>query len=347
MDKESKTILLENASATGMNATDSPVAITSINIAIALFMLVVFLVGTTVNGLLLWVLGMKIKRTVNTLWFIHLIFTYLVSASCMPFLAVDVLLGSHWVFGTVMCKLINSFGSVGMFTTVFLLTVISLDRYLLICHPIWSQQNRTIPRARRLLIGVWFASLALSSPYLAFREIRVMEKGRIECVNNYALSSDWEGEKIQALRHHIRLALFVVRFLLAFLIPFFIIMGCYFWMGHNMKKKKLVRTGKPYRVLVASVASFFICWLPYHLFWAALLFGASHIIVKCLQVIFVTVVCFNFCFTPILYLIVGEKFQQVFKTSILALLKKGFADIIVVPEENSNISAQDNQMDYT
>ncbi|XP_053123604.1 probable G-protein coupled receptor 33 [Hemicordylus capensis] len=328
------TIILGDALNTTNNSSYSA-EITPMNMAVALLILASFLVGSVMNGLLLWVLGMKIKRTVNTLWFLHLIFTYLISASFMPFLAVNTLLGSHWVFGTTMCKLINSFGSVGMFTTVFLLTIISLDRYLLICHPIWSQLNRTISRARRLLVGVWFASLALSAPYLAFREIRVMEKGRIECVNNYALSSDWDEANTQTLSYYVHLALFVVRFLLAFLIPFFIITSCYFWMGHEMKKKKLARTEKSYRVLMAAVISFFLCWLPYHFLQGALLLGDEHgTLVGVLKKVFASGACFNYCFTPILYVFVGEKFQQIFKMSIFALLKKGFVDYPIMPGDS-------------
>ncbi|XP_062996213.1 probable G-protein coupled receptor 33 [Elgaria multicarinata webbii] len=328
-----------NISVKQMNGSHHLVDITSTNIAIASLILLSFLVGMTMNGLFLWVLGVKIKRTVNTLWFLHLILTYLIFCSFLPFLAVHALLGNHWIFGRVMCKLLNTLGSLGMFTMVFLLTIISLDRYLIICHPIWTNHNRTIPQAHRLLALMWLFSLVLSAPYLAFRDTRVVEKGRILCVNNYAFSNDWDTDTTQVIRYRVHLALFVVRFLLAFLFPSFIIIGCSYRMGQEMKKKNFVRkTGKPFRILVASVASFFICWLPYHLYQASWLTGKlSEATEQVLWVIMTAAICFNFCFTPILYLFVGEKFQQIFKTSIVALLQKGFADapIIFVNEANS------------
>lgn len=338
MMKANMTVLSEkNDSATVISSSRSLVDISSLSLALAVFILVSFLVGILINGLFLWVLGMKVKRTVNTQWFLHLILTYVVSSSDMPFIAVYILLDFHWVFGMMMCKAVNFLGSLGVFTIVFLLTIISLDRFLLVHHPVWSQCNRTISRARRVIVGVWFTSLALSAPYLVFRETRVVENGKIECVNNYALSSDWDDPRTEALRSHIHLSLFLVRFLLAFFIPFCVIVGCYCGMVWEMKKKKLVRDRKPIRVLVAAVASFFISWLPYHLYHASLLFKeVPDRLQVSLLVVFVITMCFNFWLTPILYLFVGEKFQQACKTSVLALLKKAFVEISVVPEDGAS-----------
>ncbi|XP_015283326.1 PREDICTED: probable G-protein coupled receptor 33 [Gekko japonicus] len=338
MEEANRTVLSgKNDSTAVIRTSHSPVDISPLNLAVAIFVLVSFLVGTLINGLFLWVLGMKMKRTVNTLWFFHLILTYVTSSSYMPFLAVYILLGYRWVFGITMCKAINFFGSLGLFTTVLLLTIISLDRYLLIRHPVWSQCNRTVSRARRVIVGVWLASLTLSAPYLAFRETRVVENGRMVCVNNYALSSDWDDPRMEALRDRIHLTIFLVRFLLAFLIPFCAIMGFYCGMGWEMKRKKLARNRKPIRVLAAAVASFFVCWLPYHLYHASLLFQEAPSSLRLsLRVVFIIIMCFNFWVTPVLYLFVGETFQQVCKTSVLALLKKAFVDVSVVPEDDTS-----------
>ncbi|XP_060113678.1 probable G-protein coupled receptor 33 [Heteronotia binoei] len=327
-------ILWRNASAARTNASFSPAETAPMNVAIATFILVSFLIGTSINGVFLWILGVKMKRTVNTLWFLHLILAYLISCMVLPFFAINTLLSFHWVFGIIMCKVINSLASLGMFTSVFLLTVISLDRYLLIRHPIWSQHNRTISLARILIAGVWFASLTLSLPYLAFRETRVVENGRINCVNNYALSRGWDGPRIKALRDRIHLILFLVRFLLGFLIPFCIIMGCYCGIGWEMKKKRWAKNRKPFRVLAVAVASFFICWLPCHLYFGSLLLpDMPKVVIQVLYVLGLTGAGFNICFTPIFYVFVGEKFQQVFKMSLVLLFNKSFANVFFVPED--------------
>nr|XP_056702347.1 probable G-protein coupled receptor 33 [Euleptes europaea] len=344
VDTGNMTILLGNISNTSVPPIPSPEKLSFTNVAVGIVILVSLLVGTVSNGLFLWVLGMKMKRTVNTLWFSHLIFTYLLFCTFLPFFAVYSFFGFHWVFGTVVCKLINSLFSLTMFTTVFLLTVVSLDRYLLICHPVWSQHNRTVPRARRLVAGVWLSSFALSLPYLAFQETRVLETGRTTCVSNFAFSSDWDEPETQGLRARLHLALFVVRFLLAFLLPLLVITSCHCRMGWEMKKKRLVRNRKPFWVLVAAVASFFVCWLPFHLYHSSMThWGSFRTIRLVLRVIMVLGECFNFCFTPILYLFVGEKFQQIFKTSLLCLLKRSFTDIPIIPMDNVSANEEGHQ----
>ncbi|XP_044274726.1 probable G-protein coupled receptor 33 [Varanus komodoensis] len=315
-----------NTSAMLLNDSCFSAASASASIITAVLILVSFLVGIIMNGSFLWVLGMKMKRTVNTLWFIHLILSYLLTCFLMPFFAVYIILDFHWALGEIMCKIVLSSFSVMRFTTVFLLTVISLDRYLFTCHSVWSQRFRTAALARRLITGVWLASLLLSAySLLSLKTERV--NGQMKCGYSFVFSKNTP----------MHLAFFLVQFLLAFLLPFIIILGCYCWISCEMKTKRLVRTGKPFRVLVAAVASFFICWLPFHLYHAALL--ASHIpeqITCILWDLAAAGVCFNVCGTPIIYLFVGEKFQQVFKTSMLTLLNKGFVDVPSSPGDNAN-----------
>uniref|UniRef100_A0A8C3S802 Probable G-protein coupled receptor 33 n=2 Tax=Chelydra serpentina TaxID=8475 RepID=A0A8C3S802_CHESE len=300
------------------------------HLASAVLLFITFLVGVMGNGMFLWVLWLKMRRTVTTLWFLHLVSCYLLFTLLIPFFAVYVLLDFHWVFGMATCKLLNAFISMGMFSSVFLLTLISLDRYTLTHHPIWSRNHRTVPRAGKLVVGVWLASFGLSAPYLAFRETRIMDGGRIVCINNYNISGNWNGAETQDLGRRVHLAIFVVRFLLGFLLPFCTIVGCYVRVGLKMKKKNLAWAGKPFKVMVAAVVSFFLGWLPYHLYHGLQLskMEVPESVTGALLVIHTFTSCFNASFTPILYLFVGEKFWQVFRTSLLALVKAAFVDDI-------------------
>ncbi|XP_065276614.1 probable G-protein coupled receptor 33 [Emys orbicularis] len=310
------------------NSSKTPVTMKTAHLACAVLLFITFLVGVVVNGLYLWVLGLKMRRTVTTLWFLHLVSCYLLFTLLIPFFAVYVLLDFHWVFGMATCKLLNAFGSMGMFASVFLLTFISLDRYTLTHHPIWSRNHRTMPRAWKLVVGVWLTSFGLSTPYLAFRETHVVDGGRIACINNYNISGDWNGTKTQDLGRRVHLAIFVFRFLLGFLLPFCTITGCYIRVGLKMKEKKLAWAGKPFKVMVAAMVSFFLGWLPYHLYHGLKLYKKEmpESVTGALLVIYTFTSCFNASFSPILYLFVGEKFWQVFSTSLLTLVKAAFVD---------------------
>ncbi|XP_067402926.1 probable G-protein coupled receptor 33 [Emydura macquarii macquarii] len=320
------------------NSSQTRAAVTATHLASAVLLFATFLVGVVGNGLYLWVLWLKMTRTVTTLWFLHLVFCYFLFTLMIPFFAVYILLGFHWAFGTAMCKLLNTCISMGMFSSVFLLTLISLDRYTLTHRPIWSRDHRTMPWARKLVVGVWLVSFALSAPYLAFRETRVVDGGRIVCINNYDVFSDWKGTKTQGLERRVHLAFFVVRFLLGFLLPFCTIVACYSRVGLKMKEKKLAWAGKPFKVMLATVVSFFLGWLPYHLYQGVKLYRKEvpESVSGTLLIIYTFTSCFNACFTPILYLFVGEKFWQVFRKSLLTLIKAAFVDDLGSSDHESN-----------
>uniref|UniRef100_A0A8C8RPT3 Probable G-protein coupled receptor 33 n=1 Tax=Pelusios castaneus TaxID=367368 RepID=A0A8C8RPT3_9SAUR len=308
--------------ATLSNFSQTQAAVKASHLAVAVLLFATFLVGVVVNSLYLWVLGLKMRRTVTTLWFLHLVSCYFLFTLLIPFFAVYVLLGFHWVFGMAMCKLLNACISVGMFTSVFLLSLISLDRCIFIRYPVWSRRHRTVPQVRKLVVGVWLVSFILSAPYLVFRETHA-DRGKIICKNNYSVFGYGNGAEMQTFGRRLHLALFVVRFLLGFLLPFCIITGCYGQIGLELKEKRLARTGKPFKVMVAAVVSFFISWLPYHLYYGLKFFKDGPEL-DTILIIYTLTFCFNACFTPILYLFVGRRFQQVLRTSLLALLQETF-----------------------
>ncbi|XP_074837585.1 putative G-protein coupled receptor 33 [Carettochelys insculpta] len=306
------------------NSSHSSAAVSAAHLAIGVLLFSTFLVGLVGNGLYLWVLGLKMRRTVTTFLFLHLISCYFLFTLLIPFFAIYVLLGFHWVFGTTMCKLLNACHSVGMFSCVFLLAFISLDRYTFTCHPIWSRHHRTVPCARKLATGIWLVSLALSTPYLVFRETQ-MEEGRIVCVNNYSHIGDWNGAEMQDQEQWIHLTIFTVWFLLGFLLPSCTIVGCYVRMGLEIKVKGLAQSGKPIKVMVASGISFCVCWLPYHLYYGLTFYRTLPESVRSsLLIIYVVMSSVNNTFTPVLYLFIGGTFQKVLRTSLIALVKAAF-----------------------
>ncbi|XP_074837583.1 putative G-protein coupled receptor 33 [Carettochelys insculpta] len=310
------------------NSTQTQAAVSAPHLAVAVLLFTIFLLGVMGNGLYLWVLVMKMRRTVTTLWFLHLVSCYLLFALLIPFFAIYVLLGFHWVFSTAMCKLLNACISLGMFSSIFLLTLISLDRYTLTHHPLRCWTHRTVPPARKLVVGVWLVSIALSAPYLAFRETREVGGGRIICMNNYVLSRERNGTGMQDMGRQVQLAVFVIQFLVGFLLPFCTIAGCYRRVGLMMKEKDVAWAGKPSKVLLAVVLSFFLGWLPYHLYhgWELYEGKVPEPVMGARLVIYTFTSFFNACFAPILYLFVGEKFWQVFRLSLLTLVKAAFVD---------------------
>ncbi|ELW63198.1 putative G-protein coupled receptor 33 [Tupaia chinensis] len=293
---------------------------------VALSLFISCSIGTIANGLYLWVLKFKMKKTVNTLLFFHLILSYFISTLILPFMATSFLQDNQWTFGTALCKVFNATLSVGMFSSVFFLSGISLDRYLLTLYPVWSQQHRTPRWACSIILGVWISATALSLPYLVFRETHRDHKGTVTCRNNYAVSTNWESKEMQTLRQWIHIACFTSRFLLGFLLPFFIIIFCYKSVASKMKERGLCKSSKPFKVMMTAIISFFVCWMPYHVHQSLILTKNQSLLSELILVLTALTTSFNTVFSPTLYLFIGENFKKVFKKSILALFESTFSE---------------------
>ncbi|XP_007516891.1 probable G-protein coupled receptor 33 [Erinaceus europaeus] len=310
------------------NSTHFPVS--APNMVVAFLLFISFIIGTITNGLYLWVLKFKMKKTVNTHLFFHLILSYFISTLTFPFMAVTFLQDNHWSFGIVMCKIINSTLSMGMYTSVFLLSAISVDRYILTLHPVWAQLNRTPRWASSIILGVWISATVLSMPYLVFRETYKDQKGTVTCKNNYAVSTNWESKVMQTLRKQIHIACFIIRFFLGFLLPFFIITFCYGKVANKMKERGLSKSNKPFKVMMVAIISFFVCWMPYHIFQGLLVTKNQSLLLQLTLILTVISTSFNTVFSTTLYLFAGENFKRVFKNSILSLFESTFSEDLSV-----------------
>lgn len=324
MDLINSTDYLINVSTSVRNSTHFLAPASKMIVALLLF--VSFIIGTITNGLYLWVLKFKMKKTVNTLLFFHLILSYFISILILPFLATSYLQDNHWIFGSAMCKAFTGILYTGIYASVFFLSAISVDRYLLTLHPVWSQLHRTPRWASSIILGVWISASALSMPYVVFKETHDDHKGTVICRNNYTVSTNWESKKIQTLRKWIPVACFISRFLLSFLLPFFIITFCYQRVANKMKERSLFKSSKPFKVMMTAIISFFVCWMPYHVYQGLILTQTQSLLLQFTLILTVITTSFNTLFSPTLYLFVGENFKNVFKKSILALFESTFSE---------------------
>ncbi|XP_045697112.1 probable G-protein coupled receptor 33 [Phyllostomus hastatus] len=297
------------------------------------------IIGIITNGLYLWILKFKMKKTVNTLFFLHFVLSHFIATLIVPLITIPFLQNNHWSFGTAMCKIFNSILHTGLSASVFFLSAISVDRYILTFHPVWSQLHRTPRWASSIILGVWISAAALSMPHLVFKETYDDHKGRVTCQDNYALSTDWESKKMQTLRKWIHVACFTSKFLLSFLLPFFIITFCYVKVANQMKKRSLFKSNKPFKVMKTAIISFFVCWVPYHVYRGLLLSDNKSLLLQLTMLVAVITTSFNIVFSPTLYLFVGENFKKVIKNSILALFESTFSEDFP-PERTQNLNLQ-------
>uniref|UniRef100_A0A6J0UR17 Chemerin-like receptor 1 n=1 Tax=Pogona vitticeps TaxID=103695 RepID=A0A6J0UR17_9SAUR len=294
---------------------------------------IAFLLGVTGNSLVIFVTGFRMKRTVTTVWFINLAIADFVFTFFLPLSVAYMALGFHWPFGKALCKLSSAVAFLNMFASVFLLMVISMDRCISVMCPVWAQNYRSPRLASLVALGVWIASLALSSPYIVFRDTRPspVEENTTHCYNNFALSDDLHSEEMTKLGEQRHQAMVLIRFVAGFLVPFTIILICYGIIMTKLKGNRITRSSRPFKIMVAVILAFFICWFPYHVF--SFMEMSVSMVTPWLQTVLVVgiplasgLAYINSCLNPFLYVFVGQDFREKLQTSVLAAFENAFSE---------------------
>ncbi|XP_021247387.1 C3a anaphylatoxin chemotactic receptor-like [Numida meleagris] len=146
--------------------------------------ILVFIIGIPGNGLVIWVAGLKMKRSVNIIWFLNLAVADFMCCLSLPFFIVHLFLNEHWPYGWFLCKVIPSVIIFTMFASVFLLTVISIDRCLLVMKPVWCQNHRTMKFISLVCSGIWIVALIFCCPVFHYRDT-ITDGRKTECGYNF------------------------------------------------------------------------------------------------------------------------------------------------------------------
>ncbi|KAG8145816.1 hypothetical protein E2320_012278 [Naja naja] len=281
------------------------------------------LLGVTGNGLVIWIASFKMEKTVNVVWFLNLALADFVFTFFLPLSIAYTALGFHWPFGRFLCKLNSSLAFLNMFASVFLLTVISLDRCLLVVLPVWSRNHRKPRLAWAIALATWGAALLISSPYFLFRDTALSARNATSCYNNFALSGNYSSEGSRRLWQKRHRAMILARFVFGFLLPFTVIAACHGVVAFQVQRRHLAKSPKPLRIIAAVTASFFLCYSPYHILSLLEMSktSGSPVVKRVLHLgvpLASSLAFFNSCLNPLLYVFVGQKS---FRRSVRGCLK--------------------------
>ncbi|XP_023275617.1 chemokine-like receptor 1 isoform X2 [Seriola lalandi dorsalis] len=150
---------------------------------------VIFLVGTMGNGLVIYVTGCRMKKTVNSIWFLNLALADFLFTAFLLFMIISVSQDYQWHFGHFMCKLNNFVGVVNMFASVFLLMAISLDRCLSIWVVVWAQNKRTTRKAQIITAVIWVAAVKKLKQSICVVLESALAEDRLSLMSSRSLSS--------------------------------------------------------------------------------------------------------------------------------------------------------------
>ncbi|XP_029433232.1 chemokine-like receptor 1 [Rhinatrema bivittatum] len=290
--------------------------------------------GVMGNSLVIWITGYKMKKTVNTVWFLNLAIADFIFTFFLPLPIIQAAMSFHWPFGKFLCKINSMIGIVNMYASIFFLTVISVDRCMSVVFPVWSQNHRTPRLATIIALTTWCLAILFSLPAPIFRDTQTYPNNVTTCFSNYALSTNTSIAHVAALKATRHKAITIIRFLFGFFIPFLVIAACYGIITVLLQKNRLVaRSRKPFRIIIAVIMSFFICWFPFHVF--AFLELSLHQGSTCqLQQVFrigmpiaTSLTFLNSCVNPILYVFMGRDAQTSIQRSFFLTFENAFKEV--------------------
>ncbi|KTF74897.1 hypothetical protein cypCar_00034279 [Cyprinus carpio] len=279
---------------------------------------ITIIIGITGNSLVIWVAGMRLKPNVTNIWLVNLAVADLIFCFTLVPSLIKQLFFDHWPFGDFFCKFSGFFKYANMFCSVFLLAVISVDRVLCIWLPVLTRERRTLCAARVVSVGVWIVAVIFSSPYYFYRQVYPDDKNLSKC--------SMEEKEPSKGDNSAKNALYSIRFLCGFLLPFLVILCCYILAGFGIRRTRFSGKTRPLRILAGLVFAFFICWGPYHCLLLAKMVDKKSPALKVGLPIAKGFAYFNSCVNPVLYFCMGLDVRKCFRQSISGIYRRALME---------------------
>ncbi|NXM63260.1 XCR1 protein, partial [Illadopsis cleaveri] len=257
----------------------------------------VFFLSLLGNTLVLWIL-LKYENltSLTNIFIMNLCISDLVFSCMLPFWVVDQSFG--WIFGEFLCKASNAVFSVGYYSGVFFLTLMTILRYLFVVNPLSTLRSQTQCCGVLVSLAVWTVSILIVVPEVIHTTVQEnLEEYRF-C--DYA-DGDWKKVDIY------------VRNIL-FLLSFGVIVFCYFKILIILLRPRSRRKHRTVKLILIIVVAFFLCWAPYNILSFLTTFPPSTCqYVKDSNLAFHIsrkIAFSHCCLNPVLYVFVGVKFKR-------------------------------------
>ncbi|XP_029973337.1 B2 bradykinin receptor-like [Salarias fasciatus] len=274
------------------------------------YVMVISVLGIIMNVFVLLVFWLhKTACTVPEIYLCNLAAADFLLTAFLSFPAKLIANQYNWPFHDHLCKVVNTAIEMNAFSSIYFLVMISIDRYLALVHPLSHQSLRRPRTAKLVCFVVWSLALVFTCPTIIYREVEHYHQTSI-CVFNIPNFVLYDGLNI--------IITFIIPtgFILYFTVKILKALGNRLSMKMNSNSQ--AQEQKATTLVLAVLLAFLICWLPYHIINIITMLvdleivGGCQFIIKlgiCINV-FTYFAFFNSVLNPILYVIVGKKFQK-------------------------------------
>ncbi|EGW08498.1 P2Y purinoceptor 4 [Cricetulus griseus] len=222
---------------------------------------IIFILGLILNGAVLWLSCYQTKPwSCATIYLMNLMVADLLYLLSLPFLIITYSVGDTWIFGEMLCRLVRFLFYTNLYSSILLLTCISVHRFLGVCHPLSLLSYRTHRRAWQAAAATWTLVVLQLLPTLVFSHTDYVN-GQVIC---YDTASPENFDHFFAYS--------TVLMLSGFVFPSSIILVCYSLMVRSLAYpvEALPKTGhtgrvKSIRTILLVCSLFTLCFVPFHI----------------------------------------------------------------------------------
>ncbi|XP_043101816.1 leukotriene B4 receptor 1 [Puntigrus tetrazona] len=223
------------------------------NIVACVILGVCFLVGTPGNLLVVWTILKHVKQRSHTvLLILHLAVADLLVLVTLPLWIYS--LARSWVFGEAACKAMVYIINACMYSSVFIITVMSVERFLAVRYPLKMLRWQNRMSMSGILGGTWILSFILGIPVILTQYV---DEGNNDEGVKHCFSREYNSVSFEVF-------CMCLETLLGFVIPFLTLALCYCQVAVQLRKVRF-RTKKTAFLICGVVVAFILCWLPHHI----------------------------------------------------------------------------------
>ncbi|XP_063044335.1 leukotriene B4 receptor 1-like [Engraulis encrasicolus] len=211
-----------------------------------------FLVGAPGNLLVIWTILKHIRQRSHTvLLILHLAVADLLVLITLPLWMYS--LASSWVFGRDTCKAVVYVVNACMYSSVFLITIMSVERFVAICYPFKMLGQKSVGTLSKCLGGMWCVALLLGIPAILVNDVGETDDGTLQCTFK-EFTSDSQELLCLSLESSV-----------GFVIPFVILAVCYYKVASQLRSIQSPAKRRSAILIGCVVATFALLWLPHHI----------------------------------------------------------------------------------
>uniref|UniRef100_F7A8G2 G-protein coupled receptor 183-like n=1 Tax=Monodelphis domestica TaxID=13616 RepID=F7A8G2_MONDO len=316
-------------------------------VALLLFYSVLLVISSFGNILAIYIASQKKKMNSTDLYLINLAVSDILFTLALPGRIAYYILDFNWPFGDWLCRVIAFVFYVNTYGSVYLMTCISIDRYIAVIHTHQNHKFRHAGWAKYICITVWSLASLQTMPVL-FMPLTKKMGDKLSCMEYASI------EKILSLP-----LLLLGGCVLGFFGPVGIILFCYVKITlklcriaqENSVMCKSDHQKKACLVILLVLMAVIICFSPYHFnisqFVIRELFSQSTCAEKkAFKVSLQVTVCFmnmNCCVDPIIYFFASQGYKKQFLRIFKPRISTAFSSTAKTSSEiNSNNHGADS-----